>query len=750
MSSHQDIAMWEKRAFEVGEVVPGPGKQALRILRLLAEGGFSEVHEGACEPSGVHYAVKALRMKHTSNPKTIERALRESTTLYKLRHPHVVPVYFVGMRRADQLIYMVMKLLQGRNLREFQFDLTMAKPGGEGRPWSFAQLPVAWVLEIMRKVCDGLHAVHAEAIHRDLKPENIFLGDDGNVTLIDIGSAKFPKSTRLTTRDMTIGTATYMSPEQIFTPEEMGTQSDLFAIGVILYELLSGALPFQAREDEEDNTRMLGIRIVWHAHTPLKKVAPHLPDYIVYIVERLLRKDPKERYATAREVHDALAMAYAEFIRALGDLAPPPLADVIATIPRALLEAKPPTLPSLATSTNPFITVSMPPDVPRQSALPAAGEPTATADSTSSTGASGAIDASGRDALAFVATEELPMRSLILPPEALDPPESQPEGAAAASVPEPPAVQRAPAPEAVEHETDSTAPTTKALDPDARRQAEALRQMIAELPDELRLAFTLNQIQQKPLSDVAEITGAPEWLVQQRVVEARVRLSAMLAASNSAHAMPSLGAAPGLPACSSAGEVGAPAAGRVGATPSTAPAAPSGSGTGSLATHTREVPTPGEPQPEGRPRHTVLKSIGILLGAAAAVTLATYAGYRIGGHLERAAAPSTTISAAAKPPTIPPPASAAAEPPASVATSATPVPPPASAAMEPPASSGTSPAPVPPPPPATAPPTRPASTATHRAVGAGVRPGPAPKPSPSSSSAVKTAPPSNRMFGLQN
>jgi serine/threonine protein kinase len=165
--------MWEKRAFEVGETVPGPQKRDIRMLQLLAEGGFGEVHEGVCDATGVHYAVKALRMKHAGNPTTVERMVRESTTLFKLRHPNVVPVYFVGMRRADQLIYMVMKLLQGRNLREFQVDLTVAARKGEERLSGYARLPVSWVLEIMRRVCAGLHAIHSEAVHRDLKPENI-------------------------------------------------------------------------------------------------------------------------------------------------------------------------------------------------------------------------------------------------------------------------------------------------------------------------------------------------------------------------------------------------------------------------------------------------------------------------------------------------------------------------------------------------------------------------------------------------
>jgi serine/threonine protein kinase len=483
MSGLQGIVMWDKRAFEVGEVVPGPGKEGLRILRLLAEGGFSEVHEGVCEPSGTHYAVKALRLKHTGNAKTIERMVRESNTLYRLRHPHVVPVYFVGMRRADQLIYMVMKLLRGRNLREFQLDLTMAKRDGAGRPSSYARLPVSWVLEIVRKVCDGLHAVHTVAIHRDLKPENIFLDDDGSVILIDIGSAKFPKDSRLTTRDMTIGTAEYMSPEQIFTPEQMGPQSDLFAIGVILYELLSGVMPFQAHPDEEDNTRTLGIRIMWHPHTPLRKVAGHLPDYLVDIVERLLRKDPRERYGTAREVHDALSVAHARFMRELGDLAPAPLAETIATIPRAPLEAQQGGLPSLPPTTVPAATAQDPLR-------------------------SGADEATERTAAVTMATEELPVREALLPSGSDEVKVAMPTGSDPEAREEPPA---------------GVQPSHGRREPEP---TEALPPAVAELPDDLRDAFVLSEVRGKSIGEVAQRIGAPEWLVRQRIIDAYAWLKA--------------------------------------------------------------------------------------------------------------------------------------------------------------------------------------------------------------------------------
>src|SRR5262249_12502954 len=217
--------------------------------------------------------------------------------------------------------------------------------------------------------CSGLDAVHnkASAVHRDLKPENIFVEDDGTVSLFDVGSAKFPKETRLTTNEVTIGTAQYMSPEQLVRPADADHRSDVFSLGTILYELLSGAPPFAPGPGEANDAQAQGHRIIFQPHRPLKEVAPHVPDYVAEIVERLLRKNPAERYSSAARVRDLLAAAHARLVSELGNLAPVPLADVVATIPRTPLDATPgpAPVPSLPSSTNPFITISLPPDIPQ-------------------------------------------------------------------------------------------------------------------------------------------------------------------------------------------------------------------------------------------------------------------------------------------------------------------------------------------------------------------------------------------------
>jgi serine/threonine-protein kinase len=582
--------MWERRGFQVGDVVPGPDGQAVHVVRVIAEGGFSVVYEGRMEPSGTPCAIKALRLKHAGNRKTVERLLREGRALYALRHPNVVPVTHIGMRTEDELIYLVMKLLKGRNLRELQQDLTASQRDAEGdkRPRPHARLPVSWVLEIAMAMCSALDAIHnqASAVHRDMKPENTFVEDDGNVSLFDVGSAKFPNETRLTTNDVTIGTVQYMSPEQLFRPADVDHRSDLFALGIILYELFSGVLPFAAAPGESNDAQAQGTRIIFRPHRPLKASAPHLPDYIIEIVERLLRKLADERYPSAARVRDLLAAAHARFVAGLGDLAPLPLADAVAAVPRTTPDAtvEPAPLPPLPTSTNPFITISLPPELPQEAATK--GAP---------------VVAPG------VTTEELPASAIVVMPLAAEPAGSvlphatvgtagpQPEARAAPPpskaayvfVPPPTstdvsaaASQHDPASSAVQ-DTPQAGVAPALLDGEANRRAAALRRYIAELPEDLRQAFVLNQIHEMPIDEIAERIGIPAAAVRERVLAARATLGARMDEETDA--------------------ARAAEAPQTAQTP--APAVNPQRDAGSLSSHVREVPPPAAPG-----RHPAVRS----------------------------------------------------------------------------------------------------------------------------------------------
>ncbi len=733
--------MWERRGFVVGDLVPGPDSEAVRMVRLIAEGGYSVVYEGRREPSGAECAVKALRLKHQGDRQEVERLLREGKALYALRHPNVVPVTYIGMRTEDELIYLVMRLLKGRNLRELQQDLTASRRDASREKGSqrHGRLPVSWALEIGMPICSGLHAIHTQAlaVHRDLKPENIYVEDDGSVVLFDIGSAKFSKQTRLTTHDVTIGTAQYMSPEQLSRPGEIDYRSDQFSLGVILYELLSGLLPFAPAPGESNDAQALGWRIMIQPHRPLKEVAPHVPDYIVEIVERLLRKKPEERYPSAARVRELLEAALARFVSQLGDLAPLSLAAAIGAIPRTAPDAaaQPPALPALATSTNPFITISLPPEEPRVMAAPVA------------------------------TTEEFPATVTLLPPVAAEPTGSAPPEASNGAADGPPAPAPAPASEADRRPVyvfvppptnpdlsprdgahDSNA-SGAAPHPDAalaspsgqtQRRVAALRRHIAELPEDLRQAFVLNQLHEMPVEEIAEAIGVPAAKVRERVLVARAKLGARMTAEEASEArseeapQTSQSSAPANDDSAAHGEGGSQDVSQ------------SEDASKSLSSHVREVPptaAPGRRDTSAWLRAPAVRRIAVACAVVAVVanTSLAFVCSRLTEAQDRGVDASVTVATSAS--------SSAGAPPTSVPTAVS---------VVTAASSASSPSPPVPSPARSAPPSpsRPAGTVALGHQGgtpaqqkpAATTPPPAPPPSPPS----PPPPAAHRIFGTEN
>ena len=354
-------SLW--RELDHGEVLRDAAGRGFRILHFLAEGGYSQVYEAEREvdpDSHPHVAVKVLNLKHAKNKKTLRRQMREAEALYELNHPNVVRVHSIGVREDTGMVFMVMDLLVGRTLRELTRDL-----GG--------RMPIPWTLQIMVAVCRGLSAIHRMAVHRDLKPENIHTRDDGHISLFDLGTSRFKKEERLTTQGYTIGTLNYMSPEQLSGAEEIDGRSDLFAVGTMLYELLSGENPFAGKDGKRDRQE-IGNRIMFRTHVPLDHlmtlgpnralVAGNVPDYLVAIVERLLRKRPEGRYDTAEGVADLLTAALAKFTLDNQEHPAAPLAT-IGTVPRTPEPEEgeePEPMSSVPTSTNPFISISFPPE----------------------------------------------------------------------------------------------------------------------------------------------------------------------------------------------------------------------------------------------------------------------------------------------------------------------------------------------------------------------------------------------------
>jgi serine/threonine protein kinase/Tfp pilus assembly protein PilF len=268
------------------------------VLELLGEGGMGVVYRALDTQLDREVAVKVIREAATSDPKRIERFEREGRAVARLSHPNILEIYDFG---HDQGVsYAVMELLDGETLRH---RLIRSK------------LPQRKLLQIAEEVADGLGAAHREGVvHRDLKPENIFLTSDGRIKILDFGVAhlRSPPQKKtdptavteaLTDSGTIVGTLSYMSPEQIRGREVTG-QSDIFALGCVLYEMISRRRAFPGGTTAETVAAILE-----EDPHPLSGVVHDLPFTLEQIVYRCLEKQPADRYESARDVAFALNAA---------------------------------------------------------------------------------------------------------------------------------------------------------------------------------------------------------------------------------------------------------------------------------------------------------------------------------------------------------------------------------------------------------------------------------------------------------
>jgi serine/threonine protein kinase len=267
-----------------------------RIEEKIAAGGFGAIYCATHLPSGAKVALKLLHADFTHEPKLAARFRRESTALSQLRSPHTVVTYERGEAR-DGTLYIAMELLHGESLLQ--------------RLQHARRLPWREVLRIMRAVCLSLGEAHACGIvHRDLKPANIHLGYDDLVKVVDFGVAKvlpwskLDEDTELTLAGQTVGTLEYMAPEQLMGGE-CDARTDLYALGVVAYEMITGRRPFA----EAVNAPML----ITALHTQLapapSSVYGAVPPAADEILLRCLARDPADRFATTEELIAALDRA---------------------------------------------------------------------------------------------------------------------------------------------------------------------------------------------------------------------------------------------------------------------------------------------------------------------------------------------------------------------------------------------------------------------------------------------------------
>jgi eukaryotic-like serine/threonine-protein kinase len=223
------------------------------------------------------------------------RFYQEAKAAGQLSHRNIVTIYDVG--KSDRLAYMAMELLQGQELR------TML---GSRTP-----IPVEQALEITAQVADGLQYAHdRQVIHRDIKPANIMVCDDGLVKITDFGIARMRNNAVKTQTGMILGSPKYMSPEQV-AGRRADTRSDLFSLGVVLYEMLTGTSPFVA-----DNIHGVMYQTINFNPPAPKTLNPELPDVLNFIVAKALAKNLDDRYATAKDFSNDLREARAAMLGA--------------------------------------------------------------------------------------------------------------------------------------------------------------------------------------------------------------------------------------------------------------------------------------------------------------------------------------------------------------------------------------------------------------------------------------------------
>jgi serine/threonine protein kinase/tetratricopeptide (TPR) repeat protein len=250
-----------------------------RIVEKLGEGGMGEVYLAVDTELERKVALKFLSRKAATDPDAMTRFKQEARATAALNHPNIVTVYEVG--RYEDQSFIAMAYVDGEPLSD---ELS----GG---------LPVERALDIALQACDGLEKAHrAGIVHRDIKPDNILIDSDGRVKILDFGIATFGETDGSLSTESTAGTAHYMSPEQA-RGEEVDARSDVFSLGAVLYEALTGKRPFRGAHVEAVRYAVLN-----ESPEPLTSLNPSVPEELERVVLKALSKERDERYESAGEL----------------------------------------------------------------------------------------------------------------------------------------------------------------------------------------------------------------------------------------------------------------------------------------------------------------------------------------------------------------------------------------------------------------------------------------------------------------
>jgi len=260
-----------------------------RVLEALGRGGMAQVYRGYHPQLDRYVAIKVLRADLVDDEKFLKRFRTEAHAVSGLRHANIVQVFDFDVQ--EDYYYMVMELLEGNTLRARLNEYRLQKQ----------RMPLDEIVRILIDVLNGLEYAHGEdVIHRDIKPANIMLTKKGQAVLTDFGIAQILGSTQVTVSGALMGTLNYMAPEQGLSGQ-CDARSDLYSLGIVLYEMLTGYTPFDADTP-------LAI-LMKHLNDPLplpSQLDPNLPPSLEQVVLKALSKSPADRYQSAAEMAAAL------------------------------------------------------------------------------------------------------------------------------------------------------------------------------------------------------------------------------------------------------------------------------------------------------------------------------------------------------------------------------------------------------------------------------------------------------------
>lgn len=274
------------------------------VLHMIGRGGMGCIYRVRDNALKEEVALKMLLPQFVRDKMVVERFFNEAKIARSLSHPNIVRVHDIGM--TGNIIYISMELIRGRSLRNILEEL------GAGQ-----RMPIREALRVVDDLCAALEYAHHRTVHRDIKPENVMVCEDGSVKLMDFGISKLMESTRLTAQSMIMGTPFYMSPEQLKNSADVDARSDVYSVGVMLYEILTGNMPTGVPK-------------------PASQLTREVPPTLDPIVAKCVDPDPDKRYQSAAELRAALRQ-----IRAmLGDVSVPASSagDMLQAVPAEKLQ----------------------------------------------------------------------------------------------------------------------------------------------------------------------------------------------------------------------------------------------------------------------------------------------------------------------------------------------------------------------------------------------------------------------------